>query len=109
MATKAADAKEVENPVNASSGEVVAEKVETPAAPVEESTEAPPAAAEESSDANPATENSVEDAPAASEENSGDAEETPEIKVALLNMFIKNFIFAASRFLSVYMKHIFTC
>ncbi|XWS14969.1 hypothetical protein CRYUN_Cryun35bG0054100 [Craigia yunnanensis] len=81
VATKAEDAKEVENPVNASSGEVVTEKVETPAAPVEESTEAPPAAAEESTEANPAAENSAEDAPAASEENTGDAEETPEIKL----------------------------
>ncbi|XWS23925.1 hypothetical protein CRYUN_Cryun28dG0057500 [Craigia yunnanensis] len=89
VATKAADAKEVENPVNASSGEVVTEKVESPAAPVEESTEAPPAPAEESTEVNPAAENSAEDAPAAAEEsneptaeeNSGDAEETPDIKL----------------------------
>ncbi|XP_022737535.1 cytochrome c oxidase subunit 6b-1-like [Durio zibethinus] len=101
VATKAADAKDVENPVNASSGEVFIEKVETPAASVEESTEAPPApveesteapppaAAEESTEANTTAENSAEDASAAaeesteptSEENSGDAEETPEIKL----------------------------
>ncbi|XVE55533.1 hypothetical protein DITRI_Ditri03aG0166400 [Diplodiscus trichospermus] len=88
VATKAADAKEVENPVNAPSGEVGTAKVETPAASVEESTEAP-VAAEESTEANPAAENSAENAPAAAEEsteppaeeNSGDAEETPEIKL----------------------------
>ncbi|XVF36670.1 hypothetical protein REPUB_Repub19eG0077300 [Reevesia pubescens] len=88
--TKPEEAKEVENPVNAASGEALTEKVEeTPAAPVEESTEAPSAAAEESTEANPAAENSGEDAPVAAEEssepaaedNSGDAEETPEIKL----------------------------
>ncbi|XP_022773128.1 cytochrome c oxidase subunit 6b-1-like [Durio zibethinus] len=90
VATKPAEAKVFENPVNAASGQVVTEKVEeTPAAPVEEITEAPPAAAEESTEAKPAAENSREDAPAATEEgsettteeNSGDAEETPEIKL----------------------------
>ncbi|XVF39565.1 hypothetical protein PTKIN_Ptkin01aG0044000 [Pterospermum kingtungense] len=88
VAARAADTKVVENPVNASSAEVVSEKAETPAAPVEASTEAPPAA-EESTEANPAAENSAEDAPAAAEEstepsaeeNSGDAEEAPEIKL----------------------------
>ena len=107
MATKPAEAKQVENPVNAASGQVVTEKVEeTPAAPIEESIEAPPAAAEESTEANSAAENSGEDAPAAAEEsseptaeeNSGDAEETPEIKVALLNMFIKNLILLSPNF-----------
>ncbi|XP_021285195.1 cytochrome c oxidase subunit 6b-1 isoform X2 [Herrania umbratica] len=98
VATKPAEVKEVESPVNAASEEVVIEKVEeTPAAPVEETTVAPPAATEESTEANPATENSSEDAPEAAEEsskptaeesskptaeeNSGDAEETPEIKL----------------------------
>ncbi|XP_017981183.1 PREDICTED: cytochrome c oxidase subunit 6b-1 isoform X2 [Theobroma cacao] len=90
VATKPAEVKEVESPVNAASEEVVIEKVEeTPASPVEETIVAPPAAAEESTGANPATENSGEDAPAAAdesseptaEENSGDAEETPEIKL----------------------------
>ncbi|XWS21478.1 hypothetical protein CRYUN_Cryun30bG0057900 [Craigia yunnanensis] len=82
VVTKPAEAKQVENPVNAASGQVITEKVEeTPAAPVEESTEAPPAAAEESTEANSAAENSGEGAPAAAEENSGDAEETPEIKL----------------------------
>ncbi|XVE60523.1 hypothetical protein DITRI_Ditri05aG0135800 [Diplodiscus trichospermus] len=82
VGAKPAEAKEVENPVNAASGKVVTEKVEeTPAASVEESTDAPTAAAEESTEPNPAAENSGEDAPAAAEENSGDAEETPEIKL----------------------------
>ncbi|GMJ02496.1 cytochrome C oxidase 6B, CYTOCHROME C OXIDASE 6B2 [Hibiscus trionum] len=80
VATKPAEAKEVENPVNAASVEAVTEKVETLAAAVEESTEAPPALAEESTEANSTAENSDEDAPAAVE-NSDDAEETPEIKL----------------------------
>ncbi|GMI64878.1 cytochrome C oxidase 6B, CYTOCHROME C OXIDASE 6B2 [Hibiscus trionum] len=79
VATKPAEAKEVENPVNAASVEVVTEKVETPAA-AEESTEAPPAPAAESTEANSSAENSGEDAPAAAE-NSDDAEDTPEIKL----------------------------
>ncbi|KAB2030498.1 hypothetical protein ERO13_D05G226700v2 [Gossypium hirsutum] len=81
VTTKPAEAKEVENPVNAAtgSGDVVTEKLEeTSADPVEGSTEAPPPAAEESTEANPATGNSGEDA---AEENSGDSEETPEIKL----------------------------
>ncbi|KAL4313568.1 hypothetical protein GQ457_01G011460 [Hibiscus cannabinus] len=80
VVTKPAEAKEVENPVNAASVEVIAEKVETLAAAVEESTESPPAPAEESTEANSTAENSGEDAPAAVE-NSDDAEETPEIKL----------------------------
>ncbi|KAK8623510.1 hypothetical protein V6N13_118393 [Hibiscus sabdariffa] len=80
VVTKPAEVKEVENPVNAASVEVVAEKVETLAAAVEESTESPPAPAEESTEANSTAENSGEDAPAAVE-NSDDAEETPEIKL----------------------------
>ncbi|KAE8704431.1 Cytochrome c oxidase subunit 6b-1 [Hibiscus syriacus] len=79
-ATKPAEAKEVENPVNAASVEVVSEKVEASVAAVEESTEAVPASAEESTEANTTAENSGEDAPAAAE-NSDDAEETPEIKL----------------------------
>ncbi|XP_022768366.1 cytochrome c oxidase subunit 6b-1-like isoform X1 [Durio zibethinus] len=83
VATKPAEAKELENPVNAASGEVVTEKVkETSASPVEESSEAPPAAAtEESTEDNSDAENSGEDALAAAEENSDDADETPEIKL----------------------------
>lgn len=105
MTTKPAEAKEVENPVNAStgSGDVVTEKLEeTSAAPVEGSTEAPPPAAEESTEANPVTGNSGEDA---AEENSGDSEETPEIKVTLLNIFIMNSICAPSCSLCVLGTH----
>ncbi|KAK5832069.1 hypothetical protein PVK06_015869 [Gossypium arboreum] len=80
VTTKPAEAKEVENPVNAAtgSGDVTEKLEETSADPVEGSTEAPPPAAEESTEANPATGNSGEDA---AEENSGDSEETPEIKL----------------------------
>ncbi|KAH1065372.1 hypothetical protein J1N35_030359 [Gossypium stocksii] len=81
VTTKPAEAKEVENPVNAAtgSGDVVTEKLEeTSADPVEGSTKAPPPAAEESTEANPATGNNGEDA---AEENLGDSEETPEIKL----------------------------
>ncbi|TYI29094.1 hypothetical protein ES332_A05G292300v1 [Gossypium tomentosum] len=87
VATKAADAEEVENSANTSSKEVVTEEVETPA-PLVESTEVPPAVDEENTEANAVAENSVEDAQVAveesnerTEESSGDAEETPEIKL----------------------------
>ncbi|KAG8493592.1 hypothetical protein CXB51_010972 [Gossypium anomalum] len=87
VATKAADAEEIENAASTSSKEVVTKEVETPA-PLVESTEVPPAVAEENTEANPVAENSVEDAQVAAEESnerteesSGDAEETPEIKL----------------------------
>ncbi|MBA0746209.1 hypothetical protein Gogos_008748 [Gossypium gossypioides] len=87
VATKAADAEEVENSASTSSKEVVTEEVET-LAPLVESTEVPPAVAEENTEANPVAENSVEDAQVVveesnerTEESSGDAEETPEIKL----------------------------
>lgn len=105
MVTKSVEVKEVENPVNAASEEVVSEKAEGSPAAAEESTEVTPVATEESSEVNPAAgesteansaavENSTEAAPVVTEassenseeENAGDqeaAEETPEIKVPM--------------------------
>ncbi|XP_062157937.1 cytochrome c oxidase subunit 6b-1 [Alnus glutinosa] len=101
VGTKSVEVKEVENPVNTASEEVVTEKAEgSPAAAAEESTDVTPVTTEESSDVTPAAtesteansaavENSSEAAAEASsenseEENAGDqeaAEETPEIKL----------------------------
>ncbi|GMY28765.1 cytochrome c oxidase subunit 6b-1 [Fagus crenata] len=103
VVTKSVEVKEVENPVNAASEEVVSEKAEGSPAAAEESTEVTPVATEESSEVNPAAgesteansaavENSTEAAPVVTEassenseeENAGDqeaAEETPEIKL----------------------------
>ncbi|GMI82823.1 cytochrome C oxidase 6B, CYTOCHROME C OXIDASE 6B2 [Hibiscus trionum] len=79
VAPKPVEAREVENPVNATSGSGdVTEKLEEAHAPVEGSTEAPPSAGDSAEGAAADAEESSE--PAA-DENSSDAEETPEIKL----------------------------
>lgn len=100
MGTKSVEVKEVENPVNTASEEVVTEKdegsppsaaaaEETSDVTTEDSSEVTPAATESTEANSPAVENSSETAAEASSENSeeesaGDqeaTEETPEIKL----------------------------
>jgi hypothetical protein len=102
---KSVEVKEVENPVNTASQEVVPEKAEGSPAAAEESTEVTPVTTEDSSEVNPAATESTEANSAAvensneaavateassensEEESAGDqeaAEETPEIKVSIM-------------------------